>query len=162
VYNAPFDVRLNADSFDDIVVQPDILVVCDESKLDAGNVKGAPDMIIEILSSSNRRHDTVTKLRLYRQAGVREYWIVDPVIKTVQAYILENGKYIVSGYSDGDIIPVHVLDGCEINAADIFYDIPESDDGELVNKQTVIGAMKKNGVDDAQIEQIINSIMDWR
>jgi len=131
VYYAPFDVRLNAYSFDDIVIQPDILVVCDKSKLDGKSVKGAPDLIIEILSPRNTRHDTVTKARLYRKAGVREYWIVDPNAKTVQICILENGKYVIHDYNDDDIIPVYTLKGCEINLSEVFYDTVEiDDDGE--------------------------------
>ena len=129
VYHAPFDVRLNADSFDDIVVQPDLLVVCDKSKLDGKSVVGVPDMIIEILSSSNarnKRHDKVTKFRLYQKSGVREYWIIDPENKTAEVYILENGKYIANLYSDEDNVPVHVLDGCEINLTDVFADLIEA------------------------------------
>ena len=128
VFTAPFDVRLNADSLDDIVVQPDILVVCDKSKLDGKSVVGAPDMIIEVLSSStarNKRNDTVTKFKLYQKAGVREYWIIDPESQTVTVYNLENGKYIANNYSDEDIVPVHVLEGCEINLAEVFDDLTE-------------------------------------
>jgi Uma2 family endonuclease len=158
VYNAPFDVRLNANSFDDIVVQPDILVVCDESKLDAGSVKGAPDMIIEILSPSNRRHDTVTKLRLYQQTGVREYWMVDPDFQTVQVYILENDKYIVSTYSGDDIVPVHVLEGCEINLADVFHDTFQLPDSAELIKQKMIDAMKAIGISNEQIDEILKRI----
>jgi len=158
VFVAPFDVRLNANSFDDTVVQPDILVVCDKSKLDGKSVKGAPDMIIEILSPSNSRHDTVTKLKLYRKVGVREYWIVDPLEKTVQVYILEHGKYVFSDYSENDIVSVHTLEGCQINLADIFYDTIESDGAEAITKQKVINAMKANGISDEAINKIISSI----
>jgi len=128
LFTAPFDVRLNAESLDDKVVQPDLLVVCDKSKLDGKSVVGAPDMIIEILSSSNagnKRHDKVTKFRLYQKAGVREYWIIDPESYTADVYILENGKYIANLYNDEDIVPVHVLEGCEINLADVFDDLTE-------------------------------------
>ena len=160
VFHAPFDVRLNADSFDNIVVQPDILIICDKSKLDSRSVKGAPDMVIEILSNSNTRHDTVVKFRLYQRACVREYWIVDPYAKIIQVYILENGKYGVgSVYRDDDIIPVSVLEGCQINLADVFYDTIESEnDSELITMQKIIEAMKKNGINDSQAEKIINSI----
>ena len=120
VFHAAFDVRLNAESYDDIVVQPDLLVVCDKSKLDGKSCVGAPDMAIEILSSSNTRHDTVVKFRLYQKAGVKEYWVVDPDKKSVNVYLLENGKYFTVTYSDNDIVPVNVLDGCEINLADVF------------------------------------------
>ena len=157
VFHAPLDVRLNADSFDDIVVQPDILVVCDKSKIDSRSVKGAPDFIIEILSPYNTRHDTVRKARLYRMAGVREYWIIDPNAKTVLAYILENGRYTVGDYGDGDVVPVHTLNGCEINLSEVFYDTaePETDESEPAIKQKIIEAMKKSGISEEQIEKII-------
>ena len=123
VYTAPFDVRLNAESFDDIVVQPDILVICDQSKLDAKSCIGAPDMIVEILSSSTARHDLFIKYNIYKNAGVHEYWIVDPERKIVQAFRLENGKYTATAYGDSDIAPVHVLDGCNINLVDVFVNL---------------------------------------
>jgi Uma2 family endonuclease len=67
VFSAPFDVRLNADESDDIVVQPDISVICDKSKIDDRGCIGAPDMIIEILSPGTSKRDTITKFNLYRQ-----------------------------------------------------------------------------------------------
>ena len=92
LYYAPFDVRLFEKDGDppedvDTVVQPDIAVICDESKLDDAGCKGAPDLIIEILSQSTRTHDKTRKYRLYQRAGVREYWIVDPVHKAVQSLL---------------------------------------------------------------------------
>jgi len=82
VYVAPFDVRLpnrkEADEEIKTVVQPDILVVCDESKLDDKGCRGAPDLIVEILSPSTSSKDRVRKLNLYEKHGVREFWIVDP------------------------------------------------------------------------------------
>ena len=128
VFIAPFDVRLNADSLDDIVVQPDLLIVCDKSKLDGKSVTGAPDMVMEILSTSNsrnKRHDTFVKFKLYQKAGVREYWIVDPDENTVSVYILENGKYFAALYDETDIVSVHVLENCEINLKDVFEAVGE-------------------------------------
>ena len=163
VYSAPFAVRLGIDSFDDTVVEPDLLVVCDESKHDGKSVKGAPDLIIEILSPFNTKHDTVTKARWYRKAGVREYWIVDPATKTVQVCILANGRYLISDYGDGDIISVHVLDGCEINLSEVFYDTIEAteteneNDEQLELRNKIIQALKMSGVDmsDEQIEKAV-------
>ena len=120
VFAAPFDVRLNVDKADDTVVQPDILVVCDKSKLDGKSCNGAPDLVIEILSPSSLKSDRITKFNKYLQAGVREYWIVDPDQKTVDVYTLENGKYFAAVYSDTDVVPVSVLEGCEINLQDVF------------------------------------------
>ena len=78
-FAAPFDVRLfpRHDELDKVVVQPDLMVICDKSKWEGiGNCKGAPDLIIEILSDSTRLHDLNTKFELYQRAGVREYWII--------------------------------------------------------------------------------------
>jgi Uma2 family endonuclease len=157
VFVAPFAVRLNSNSFDDIVVEPDLLVVCDKSKLDGKSVKGAPDFIIEILSPFNTRHDTFTKFRHYQRAGVLEYWIVDPVSKSVQVNILENGKYVGRTYSDEDIVVVHTLEGCQINLAEVFYDTIEfeSDENEPAIRQRIINAMKASGISDSQVEKII-------
>ena len=120
IYPAPFDVRLNADKGDDIVVQPDILVVCDMSKLDGKACVGAPDMIIEILSPSTAQQDKITKLNLYRTARVREYWIVDPDSKSVHIFLLKDNEYFVEAYANPDTAPVHVLEGCDINLLEIF------------------------------------------
>ena len=94
VISAPFDVRLFEQDGDgpedvDTVVVPDITVVCDPDKLDKHGCKGAPDMVVEILSPSTQRHDRLTKFNLYQRAGVREYWIVDPANRAVQSFVLE-------------------------------------------------------------------------
>ena len=120
LFFAPFDVRLNADTFDDTVVQPDLLIICDRSKLDDKCCVGAPDMVMEILSPSTGRHDRLVKSQAYLKAGVREYWIVDPDTRTVQICILENGKYVMTIYGDADIAPVHILEGCTVNLRDVF------------------------------------------
>jgi Uma2 family endonuclease len=94
---APFDVRLpqgdEADADIATVVQPDISVVCDPSKLDARGCRGAPDWLIEVLSPSTAAHDQVRKLALYERHGVKEYWLVHPVDRVVIIYRLENGVY---------------------------------------------------------------------
>ena len=119
VFAAPFDVRLNAaGDDDDTVVQPDIVVVCDREKLDEKGCNGAPDMVVEILSPSSDRHDRFVKFRLYRSAGVREYWIVDPNSRTIQACLLKGSEYIINVYSDE--APVSILNGCSINLRDVL------------------------------------------
>ena len=158
VFYAPLAVRLNFNSFDDVVVEPDLFVVCDKSKLDGTSVKGTPDFIIEILPPSSKAHDTIRKFRQYQRAGVKEYWIVDPFTKTVQVYILEGDRYskgII--YRDDDIISVHVLDGCEINLVDVFYDIESEDDSEARIKQKIIEAMKAKGISEEDIRDIIKN-----
>lgn len=120
VFTAPIDVRLSVAENDDTVVQPDIIVVRDRSKIDNKGCKGAPDMIIEIVSPSSGKHDKVTKFNKYLQAGVREYWIVDPPDKALTVHVLEDGKYVTSAYGETDTAPVNVLEGCMINLADVF------------------------------------------
>jgi len=120
VYYSPFDVRLNADTLDDTVVQPDIVVICDEANLDDAGCKGVPDLVIEILSPPTSRYDRITKFNKYLEVGVREYWIIDPEAKLLAVHILNGGGYIITPYSEEDTAPVRVLEGCEINLAEVF------------------------------------------
>lgn len=94
---APVDVLLPvADESEDritTVVQPDILIVCDPTKITERNVLGPPDWIIEVLSPATARHDHLTKRTLYQRAGVREYWLVHPVDRVITVYTLTNGQY---------------------------------------------------------------------
>ena len=114
---APLDVRLfpKEDNSDKTVVQPDLLVVCDKSKLDKGSVNGAPDLIIEIASPSNTHSELFRKFNYYLKAKVREYWVVDPELKIVNVHLYESGRYISATYNDNDRIPVAVLEGFEIS-----------------------------------------------
>ena len=120
VFVAPFDVRLNADGYDDTVVQPDIVVICDRSKLSGTGCVGSPDMIIEVLSPSTAAHDRIRKFGLYMRYGVREYWIVDPETKSVSAHILDSGRYYTSAYAETDTASVQVLEGCTIDLSEVF------------------------------------------
>ena len=90
VLPAPFAVYITDDQHN--YVEPDITVICDEKKLDEKGCHGAPDWIIEIVSPSSRRLDYYTKLSLYRAAGVREYWIVDPIKRVVVVYDMEHDE----------------------------------------------------------------------
>ena len=101
---APFDVRLNPYTKDNTVVQPDIIAVCDRSKFDEKSCVGAPDLAIEILSPVTARRDTTLKLQLYQDAGVREYWIVDPETQTIYIYLFESGRYCYAAYKDADFV----------------------------------------------------------
>ena len=96
-YIAPFDVRLpranEADEFVNTVVQPDISVICDKTKLDERGCRGAPDWIIEVISPSTASHDQIVKRALYERVGVREFWLVHPVDNVVIIYLLQNGAY---------------------------------------------------------------------
>lgn len=126
VYPAPFGVRLfekDGDTPDDVdtLVEPDISVVCDKNKLDKNGCKGAPDMVVEILSPSTLRHDHFVKLGLYQRAGVQEYWIVSPENKTVQVYTLNNGTLTPREfYGAGDVAKVNVLEGCFVELRKVF------------------------------------------
>jgi Uma2 family endonuclease len=122
IYAAPFGVRLfpKEDRSDDTFVEPDIAVICDSSKLDDWGCSGAPDLIIEIISPSNSRHDRLVKFQKYLAAGVREYWIVDPEARTVEVHILDRGRYVTAVYDETDTVPVTVLPGCAINLAKVF------------------------------------------
>lgn len=121
VYISPFDVRLNAaGDNDDTVVQPDILVVFDSSKIDESGCNGAPDMIIEVVSPSSGKLDRLIKLQKYQEAGVKEYWIVEPDSQTLLVYSLESGKRVSVTYFDADSVPVKILPGCLIDMREVF------------------------------------------
>lgn len=96
-YIAPFDVRLpkcgQDDELIDTVVQPDVLIIGDLSKLDARGMCGAPDWIAEVLSPTTASHDQVVKLPLYERAGVLEVWFIHPIDRMLTIYRLEGGRY---------------------------------------------------------------------
>lgn len=127
VYPAPFDVYPLADNDDsaddaDTMVEPDITVVCDPSKVDDHGCKGAPDFVVEILSPSNFRHDRLVKYNLYMRAKVREYWIVDPQEKTVEVYLLDENGYLKLSeiYGENDTAKITVLNDCPIDLKRVF------------------------------------------
>jgi Uma2 family endonuclease len=97
-YPAPFDVRLPIGIKKGkytTVVQPDLSVFCDQEKLDQRGAKGAPDLVVEILSPGNSRRDMKDKFEVYELAGVREYWIFHPIDSFVLPYLLnEEGKFV--------------------------------------------------------------------
>ncbi len=107
VIPAPFAVFLNENNKN--YVEPDISVICDKNKITDKGCNGAPDWIIEIVSPSSKSIDYLTKLFKYRTAGVREYWIVDPIKQRVTVYFFE--KELVEEYSFGTDIPVGIYDG---------------------------------------------------
>ncbi len=90
VYHAPFCVRLDIEKNDEDVknvVEPDITIVCDSTKLDERGCKGSPDMIIEILSPTSGKNDKIIKFNKYEKAGVKEYWLVEPDQKLISVFI---------------------------------------------------------------------------
>ena len=120
MYYAPFIVRLNADTKDDIVLQPDIVVICDKSRQDKRSYKGAPKLVIEITSPATAHQDKSHKFEKYLQAKVPEYWIVDIVKRCVSVNKLKDEKYVTKIYEEKDKIISSVLEGCEIDLADVF------------------------------------------
>lgn len=131
VYPAPFSVRLfekDGDAPEDVdtVVEPDITVVCNRNKIDMRGCKGAPDLIVEILSPSSLRNDRLIKLRLYQRAKVREYWIVDPENKTVQVFLSDETGILQphEDYGQKDVAKVNVLEGCFIELNKVFPESP--------------------------------------
>ena len=118
---APLDVRLNADAGDDTVVQPDILIVCDRNKIDKQGVKGAPDLVVEVLSPSNREYDSYLKLNKYLKAGVRECWIVDPEENIVRVYQKNDaGKTTMEEYTEQDTVTVGIFPDLRILLTRVF------------------------------------------
>ena len=114
-YVSPFAVNLNAD--DTTYVEPDVLVVCDPSKLTDRGCEGAPDFVAEVVSPSSRSMDYVKKTALYLDAGVREYWIVDPQIcqTTVYRFGLE-GPFLTT-YAFNEPVPVGIFEGLSLTIA---------------------------------------------
>ncbi|MDI6916038.1 MAG: Uma2 family endonuclease [Desulfitobacteriaceae bacterium] len=130
VYPAPFCVRLTKDDErknEGItkVVEPDITVVCDKSKIDEKGCNGAPDMIIEIISPSSTKRDRFIKFNAYEKAGIKEYWIVEPDVKIVSVFVLQhNGSYGRQNvYSEEDRIQVNLFPDLTIDLKSIFVNI---------------------------------------
>ncbi len=128
VYGAPFDVRLpgkstkNEDIF--TVVQPDICVICDKSKLDEFGCIGAPDMIVEILSPGSNRKELQNKYEVYEESGVKEYWIIQPYELTLLIYTLVDNNYVSSKlFTFGDIVESKCIPGLKLDLEEIFSDL---------------------------------------
>lgn len=127
VFAAPFDVRLpvkNRKKDDEVitVVQPDICVICDETKLDIRGCCGAPEIVIEILSPGNSKKEIRLKYELYEEAGVKEYWLVYPAEESVAVFLLnDNNKFEGAAIYPGDeTILSKVVPGLSINLSEIF------------------------------------------
>jgi hypothetical protein len=134
VFFAPFDVRLmvknkKTNQAIQTVVQPDICVICDESKLDKRGCLGSPDLVIEILSPGNSKKEMKQKFQVYEASGVREYWLVQPKDCCVFIYTLnEEGKYI--GHrpmTDDEIMHAHIFPEMKIDLAQIFLGMVEEE-----------------------------------
>jgi Uma2 family endonuclease len=120
VFPAPFDVKLSTDPL--TIVQPDLMIVCDEEKLDDKRCNGAPDFIIEIVSPGNPSDDYIRKLYYYKTYGVREYWIVDPRRRLVTVYFFEENIFSVQ-YAFTEKIKVNIYDDLYIDFSEIAVDL---------------------------------------
>ncbi|MCL1997072.1 MAG: Uma2 family endonuclease [Defluviitaleaceae bacterium] len=120
---SPLDVRLNYNDGDDTVVQPDIAIICDKSKIAQEGIRGIPDMIVEIISPGSAKMDRIIKYKKYESAGVKEYWIVNPTDQTVEAHTLEKGIYRKNVYAKIGSVPITILDGFFVAIEDIFENI---------------------------------------
>ncbi len=124
---SPFDVRFSekpnsSDNYIDTVVQPDILVVCDKTRLDERGCNGAPDLVIEITSPSTAKMDLTLKFDLYQKHGVKEYWIVHPSEKTVMVFKRqESGLYgVPDRYADDGKVAVPLLGDLTVDLQEVF------------------------------------------
>ncbi|MFN8672453.1 MAG: Uma2 family endonuclease [Candidatus Sericytochromatia bacterium] len=120
IFDAPCDVILDKN----VVVQPDILFVKKENEniLQKRGVFGTPNLIVEILSKSSVKIDKFEKFKLYEKYGVEEYWILDPENKSVEVFLLVDGRYELKSVSsdEGDIVKSYVIKDFEVGIKDIF------------------------------------------
>lgn len=128
LFHAPFDVRLpdsqkktgDKDVF--TVVQPDLCVICDDSKLDERGCIGSPDLVVEILSPGNTNKEMSNKFRLYEEAGVREYWLVEPNDRIILIYYLKDGQYIgLKPFTDEEDAVSVIFPDLKVPVAELFY-----------------------------------------
>jgi len=122
IFPAPFDVRLfyADDESDDTVVQPDITIICDRKKIGPEGGRGAPDFVAEILSPSNTAIEMERKFHLYREAGVREYWVLDTEHKSLHVYNFKDKAIFPRTYKSTDRAKVEIFDDLEIDLEPVF------------------------------------------
>ncbi|RFU68529.1 Uma2 family endonuclease [Bacillus sp. V59.32b] len=123
VFSAPYDIELKKDGVEGTrIVIPDLCIVCDKSGFTDARYVGVPTLIVEILSPSNQSHDLVTKLNLYMEYGVKEYWIVNPMLHAITVYAL-NEDEMYEQYDmkiDAGVLASKALKGLSIDVDDIF------------------------------------------
>ncbi len=124
VYGAAPNVEIDGAEEDggNTVLLPDVVVLCNRDKLERGNIVGAPDLVVEVLSPSTKKKDKTLKLEKYLSAGVREYWIVDPVKKNVVVYADDGADdHDIFLYTFDNEVPVRIFDGeCKIDFKEIY------------------------------------------
>lgn len=139
VFPAPFDVILPISSAANTVVQPDVTVVCDLSKITERGCEGAPDLVVEVVSKSSVTRDLHEKYSIYEQAGVKEYWVVYPTEKTLIVFHLnQQGKYEpTKPLTQGDVVQSKVLSGFSLNLNEVFEDIVKEPEEEYGNMNRI-------------------------
>jgi Uma2 family endonuclease len=128
LFYAPFDVRLPVPGSikDSTVVQPDLTVICDMDKVDQRGCFGVPDLLVEIVSPGNSRHDMNVKFQLYENSGVAEYWIIQPQERSVLIYYLKGKKYIgLPPFTEGTVAQGHVFPGLKMPVDEVFAYLPK-------------------------------------
>ena len=114
---APIDVQLDCD--DRTMVQPDVFIICDKSKVTRRWVNGSPDFVAEVLSPSTKNKDIFIKTLKYREAGTKELWLIDPIEKSILTYVFVP-ETKVKMYSFADKVPVMIYNGeCQVDFAEI-------------------------------------------
>lgn len=123
VFHAPTDIELHREDIEGTkIVIPDLSVICGTNGFTENKFVGVPTLIVEILSPSNQSHDLVIKMNLYMQYGVKEYWIVNPMLNAVQIYVLDvNGQYRqMDVLKEKGIVQSHILQGFQMRLEEIF------------------------------------------
>lgn len=124
VFHAPFDILLKNDGIEgEKLVIPDLSVICDKSGFTDNKYIGVPSLIIEILSPSNQSHDLVTKLNIYMKYGVKEYWIVNPILNNVMLYTLNQDKMYEQSIvkTETGIVKSKLFEEFEVDIEELFY-----------------------------------------
>lgn len=125
VFHAPVDIELKSEHLDGTkIVIPDLSIICDKKGLTDSKYIGVPNLIVEILSPSNQAHDLITKLNLYMNYGVQEYWIVNPMLNAVSVYALNEEKQYIQHDMKTEIgmITSQFLNRFEVDLKDIFQE----------------------------------------
>ena len=125
VYFAPFDVVLpinhKTKNKSTTVVQPDLCIICDLSKIDEAGCFGAPDFVAEIISKSTSKKDMNDKYSVYQEAGVKEYWIIFPKEEIINCYVLEDGLYRLNkAYAKGDVASLQLFPDLTFEVDEVF------------------------------------------
>lgn len=137
VVMAPFDVKLS--DFD--IVQPDLLVSC-EPKWGQRYHRGAPDLVVEILSPTSLRHDRIRKQALYHRAGVREYWIVNPYPLMIEVFSHEGAGYLNRGaYGQDGLLVSHLFPDLRLNLNEVAADLTPPEDADQLQEATPVYAV---------------------